>query len=152
MKYELTQKNINEPIPIETTILKCRKINYLPENIASANGCFGNLINLKKLDCSNNQLEQFPKTPVTSVAGHKTPVTLKESPVSTCASVAGHKTPVGTCSTCSTCNTCESMGNLNNLKKLFCKSNPFNDNFQNIILKYGYTKAQNFYKHSEMLI
>jgi Leucine-rich repeat (LRR) protein len=55
MEYILTPENINEPIPIETTILNCKRLNYLPESI-------GNLINLKELHCHNNHLQQLPET------------------------------------------------------------------------------------------
>jgi Leucine-rich repeat (LRR) protein len=65
--YTLTLENLNEPIPIETTILYCNNLHLaqLPESI-------GNLIHLQELSCSDNQLQELPKTPVTSVAGHST--------------------------------------------------------------------------------
>jgi internalin A len=78
MEYTLTPTNINEPIPIETTILVCERLRYLPESIRSlinlqelhCNWCklqelpkwIGNLSNLQMLFCENNQLQQLPES------------------------------------------------------------------------------------------
>ena len=40
MEYILTPNNINKPIPVETTILRCQDLTYLPNTI-------GNCINLQ---------------------------------------------------------------------------------------------------------
>jgi Leucine-rich repeat (LRR) protein len=68
---------------------------------------------LQLLNCCNNKLKELPKTPVT--------------PSETCESIASLR---------------RCFGNLINLEELYCKSNPFNDNYQNIISKYKYNQPQ----------
>jgi hypothetical protein len=86
--YRLTLENLNEPIPIETTILYCNRLR-----LAQLPGGIGNLTNLQILYCSDNQLQELPKTPRLR-----------------CKSVAGHST-------------CEWIGNLTNLQSLYCYDN-----------------------------
>lgn len=51
--YILTKKNINDQIPIETTILKCKGIDYLPDDIC-------NLYNLEELNCNSFNFKNLP--------------------------------------------------------------------------------------------
>ena len=80
-EYILTPDNINEPIPVETTILKCQCKGQLTELPNTLGNCInlqelycqwnkltklpdtiGNCINLKKLICCFNQLTSLPNT------------------------------------------------------------------------------------------
>jgi len=59
-KDTLTQKNINNSIPIETTILSCKGLTYLPE-LNYLPECIPNLNNLQQLYCNDNKLEKLPE-------------------------------------------------------------------------------------------
>jgi Leucine-rich repeat (LRR) protein len=107
-KYTLTLDNLNDPIPIETTVLLCSglKLQELPESI-------GNLIHLHELNCNSNQLEQLPKWIGNLInlrglsCNHNK---LQELP--------------------------ESIGNLIHLQYSYCGRNPFKKEFNDIISKY----------------
>jgi Leucine-rich repeat (LRR) protein len=134
----VTLENLNEPIPIETTILYCRynQLKELPKSI-------GNLIHLQILDCSHNQLQELPEWIGNLInlqylnCCNNRLIQLPESignlinlgylDYSNNQLQQLPKTPVSTC---------EWIGNLNNLQYLYCDNNPFTKEINDIISKY----------------
>jgi Leucine-rich repeat (LRR) protein len=107
--YTLTLENWNNPIPIETTTLICKNLHLaqLPESI-------GNLIHLKELHCSDNQLQELPKTPVSTCESIRSLIHLQVLDCGDNQLQELPKTPVSTC---------EWIGDFTNLQILYCGNN-----------------------------